>query len=78
MKDYLQNFLQSIAYVGYTGGINMEQITQVMRRIYKNPNQVDKNQILNFLVTLAVSNARYTDFDLKSKDFVEKALDIIE
>ena len=56
----------------------MEQITQVMRRIYKYPQDVDKNQILNFLVTLAVSNARYTDFDIKSKEFVERALDIIE
>ena len=56
----------------------MEQITQVLRRIYKEPKQIDIDQLLNFLVTLAVSNSRYNDFDLKSKDFVEKALDFIE
>ena len=42
------------------------------------PKQLDIDQLLNFLVTLAVSNSRYNDFDLKSKDFVEKALDFIE
>lgn len=71
----LANFLQSVAYVGFTGSINMEQITQVLRRIYKNPAHLDSDELLNYLVTLAISNARYQDFDLKSKEFVERALD---
>ena len=78
VKKYMSNFLESISYVGFTDKINMEQITQVLRRIYKEPKQIDIDQLLNFLVTLAVSNSRYNDFDLKSKDFVEKALDFIE
>ena len=55
----LANFLESISYVGYTEGINMEQITQVMRRIYKDPRKLEVDDVLNFLVALAVSNARY-------------------
>jgi len=50
----------------------------VLRRIYKSPEQLDQDQLLNFLVTLAVSNSRYQDFDMKSKEFVERALDVIE
>ena len=34
--------------------------------------------MLNFLVTMAVSNARYQDFDVKSREFVEKSLELIE
>ena len=56
----------------------MEQVTQVLRRLYKDPKFVDSDQLLNFLVTLAVSNARFSDFDIKSKEFVERALDHIE
>jgi hypothetical protein len=33
---------------------------------------------LNLLVTLAISNTYYGDFDEKSKIFVESALDLIE
>ena len=36
------------------------------------------DELLNYLVTLAVSNSRYQDFDLKSNDFVERALDLME
>ena len=74
----LKNFLQSISYVGFTDGINMEQVSQVLRRIYKEPEEVETDQLLPFLVTLAVSNARYNDFDLKSRNFIDRALDLIE
>jgi arginine deiminase len=43
MKDkdqvamYLNRFLASTAYLGYTKDVNMEQLTQVFRRIYKTP-----------------------------------------
>lgn len=74
----MANFLHSIAYVGHTENINMEQVTTVLRRIYKDPSNVEEDLLLDFLVTLAVSNARFEVFDIKSKDFVEKALDLIE
>lgn len=74
----MTNFLESVAYVGYTENVSMEQITQVLRRIYKEPENLGKEQLLNYLVVLAVSNSRYSDFDVKSKDFVERALDQIE
>lgn len=84
MKDkevvamYLNQFLASSAYFGYTKNVNMEQVTQVFRRIYKHPKECDINNLLNYLVTLAVSNTYYGDFDEKSKIFVEAALDIVE
>ena len=49
-----------------------------MRRIYKDPKNMAVDELLNYLVTLAVSNSRYQDFDLKSNDFVERALDLME
>ena len=33
---------------------------------------------MDFLTTLAASNAYYKDFDPKSRNFVEEALDIVE
>lgn len=84
MKDkdlvamYLNRFLASTAYLGYTKNVNMEQLTQVYRRIYKTPQECDINNLLNLLVTLAISNTYYGDFDEKSKIFVEAALDLIE
>ena len=74
----MTNFLKSIAYVGFTEDINMSLLTQVLRRIYKDPKNVKTDDLLNFLVTMAISNARYSDFDVKSKEFVEKALELIE
>ena len=56
----------------------MSLLTQVLRRIYKDPKSVKTDDLLNFLVTMAISNARYSDFDVKSKEFVEKALELIE
>ena len=49
-----------------------------MRRIYKDPKNMAVDELLNYLVTLAVSNSRYQDFDIKSSDFVERALDLME
>ena len=49
-----------------------------MRRIYKAPSACSINQLLDFLTTLAVSNAYYKDFDPKSRSFVEEALNIVE
>jgi len=41
VKPVLANLLQSLAYVGFSENVNMEQVTQVLRRIYKEPSQVD-------------------------------------
>ena len=56
----------------------MSLMTQVLRRIYKEPKNVETDDLLNFLVTMAISNARYSDFDVKSKEFVEKSIELIE
>ena len=55
VKKYMTNFLQSIAYVGFTEDINMNMATQVLRRIYKEPKNVETGDLLNFLVAMAVS-----------------------
>ena len=78
VAKYLDQFLQSSAYFGHTEGVDMQQVTQVLRRIYKSPSQATISQLLDFLTTLAVSNAYYKDFDPKSVTFVEEALDIVE
>lgn len=78
VEQYLTNFLKSIAYVGFTDDINMSLMTQVLRRIYKEPKNVETDDLLNFLVTMAISNARYSDFDVKSREFVEKSIELIE
>ena len=78
VAKYLRQFLKSSAYFGYTDGIDMEQVTQVFRRIYKQPSAAGMSQLLDFLITLAVSNAYFKDFDPKSRLFVEAALDLVE
>jgi hypothetical protein len=35
-------------------------------------------ELLNFLVVLAISKTYYEDFDEKSKLFIDQALDIVE
>lgn len=78
MKRYLGNFLKSISYVGFTENINMMTITQVLRRIYKEPETMETEELLNYLVTMAIGQARYSDYDVKSKQFVEKAIALVE
>ena len=56
----------------------MKQVVQVYRRIHKNPVDVPIDELLNFLVMLAISNTYYKDFDDKSRVFVEKAIDLVE
>lgn len=51
---------------------------QVYRRIYKTPDLVPIEELLNFLVMLAISNSYYNDFDEKSKVFIKTALDIVQ
>ena len=48
-----------------------------MRRIYKDPINVETDLLLDFMVILAISNTRYQDYDIKSNEFVERALNLI-
>ena len=70
--------MESAAFFGYTNDVNVEQLTQVFRRIYRTPSECDIEELLNFLVVLAISKSYYQDFDEKSKVFVDQALDYIE
>ena len=78
VSKYLRQFLKSSAYLGYTTGIDMGQVTQVFRRIYKHPSAAGMPQLLDFLTTLTLSNAYFKDFDAKSRLFVEQAIDLVE
>ena len=50
-----------------------------MRRVYKTPQEVgDISCVLDFCIMLALSNAAYEDFDIKSRDFVEQSLTYID
>ena len=70
--------MESAAFFGYTNDVNIEQLTQVFRRIYRTPSECDIEELLNFLVVLAISKSYYQDFDEKSKVFIDQALDYIE
>lgn len=78
VANYLRQFLKSSAYFGYTSNIDMEQVTQVFRRIHKQPEHVEMSELLDFLTTLVISNAYYKDFDVKSQAFVVAAIDLVE
>jgi len=51
--------LESAAFFGYTNDVNFEQITQVFRRLHRSPAECDMEELLNFLVVLAVSKSYY-------------------
>ena len=78
VEKYLKQFLESAAYFGYTTNVNIEQITQVFRRIHKSPQDCTMDELLNYLVVLAISNTYYGDFDEKSRIFIDQALDLVE
>ena len=46
--------------------------------MYKEPEDVDENLLLDYMIVLAVSGRYYGDFDPKSQKFIEKSLDLIE
>jgi len=78
VSKYLRQFLESAAYFGYTNDVNVEQLTQVFRRIHRSPAECDMEELLNFLVVLAISKSYYQDFDEKSRIFIDQALDLVE
>lgn len=55
VKDYLRKYLAASAFFGFSKNINIEQITQVLRRLYKSPDELDTTQILDFLTMLGSS-----------------------
>lgn len=78
VKKYLDQLITTMAVLGYKGEVNMHQLTQVFRRIYKEPNGIDIGLLLNFFVCQALNNTDFEDFDSKSKLFVGACLDRIE
>ena len=74
----MKEFLHSCAYLGYSN-FDLSKLTQVFRRIYKKPDKIeDINMILDYLITLALSDAYYKDFEEKDVAFVTQCIDIIE
>jgi hypothetical protein len=41
VKKIIGEFLKTCSYVGYTDGFDIQQLTQVFRRIYKSPEDVE-------------------------------------
>jgi hypothetical protein len=78
VQEYMEKFVNSIAYVGHTESVDMEQLTQVIRRICKTPENMGSDFLLNFLITLAIGSARFNEYDEKSKKFVNTCLDYVE
>ena len=60
VKIILKDFIKTCAYVGYTDGYDMSKLTQIFRRIYKKPQDVDDiSTLLDFSILLALSNSPY-------------------
>ena len=79
VQGYLDQYISSCAYFGYEETHNnIEKLTQVFRRLYKEPEQVDPMILLDYLVVLAVSGKYYQDFDEKSKQFIEDSISLVE
>jgi len=78
VKKYLDQLITSMATLGYASGINMHQLTQVFRRLYKEPANVEINLLLDFFIVQALNNTDFAEFERKSKQFVEACLDRIE
>lgn len=60
-----------MSVLGFTGDVNMQQLTQVYRRLYKVPTAISTDQLLNYFVALALSRPDLNDFEQKSRDFIE-------
>ena len=78
VKKMIGEFLKTVSYVGYTDGFDVEKLTQVFRRIYKSPEDVEIDTLLDFAMVLAISNSPYEEYDSKSKKFIIDTLDFIE
>ena len=78
VKKYMAGFLHTCSFFGYTKNIDVELIAQVLRRLYKCPSEMPQEQLLNFLVMLAISKDFYVDFDVKSKNWIEEAITFID
>ena len=67
-----------MSLLGYTGDVSMQMVAQLLRRLYKEPEAIDRNQLLDFLVCFALSNPDLSSFENKNSIFVEQCLDLIE
>ena len=71
VKPILLEFMKTCAYVGYTEGVNMPLLVQLFRRLLQTPAEVeDIDDLLNFMLMLALSNTMTSELDKKSQDFV--------
>ena len=80
VKIIMSDFIKTCAYLGYTDDYDMLKLTQIFRRIYKKPQDVeDISTLLDFALLLALSNSPYKDeFDQKSVKFIEASLSCID
>mmetsp|Transcript_4139 Transcript_4139/g.6150 ORF Transcript_4139/g.6150 Transcript_4139/m.6150 type:complete len:223 (-) Transcript_4139:1008-1676(-) len=79
MKPIIGNFIDTCAYVGHTSGYDLEILTTVFRRIYKNPAEVENvTTLLNLMLLLSLSNTATEQWHAKSKAFINNTLDFLE
>jgi hypothetical protein len=55
-----------MSLLGYTGDVSMQMVTQLLRRLYKDPESIDRKQLLDFLVCFALSNPDLESFEKKN------------
>jgi hypothetical protein len=78
VKKYISQLVGTMSLLGYTGDVSMQMVAQLLRRLYKDPESIDRKQLLDFLVCFALSNPDLESFEKKNSEFVEKCLDLIE
>lgn len=80
VKPIIMQFITSCAYLGHTDGFDIRVLVQIYRRIFKKPTDVeDVASLIDLLLLIALQNYPYQQLlDLKSRDFIDKALDHID
>lgn len=84
VAEILPTFVRACAYLGHADAqtFDVKLLFQLFRRIYKDPEELHKNDaslVLDLLTVLAISQADYrTDFDAKTTDYIEKCLDLVQ
>lgn len=82
VAEYLEEYLHAASTLGYTSinATDMQKLAQLFRRLHKTPDQVPMSLLLNFLVVLCLQkrDVYYRDFDIKSVEFIEGAIDLVE
>jgi len=65
------------SYLGYTD-FDIAATATLLRRLYKEPENMPMEELLDFLVVLALSDSYYKQYEEKTKKFVEQALELVE